>query len=152
MSPLEKRRRTYTELVKQQLPDQGTPEYKSPEWVRARCRKGWIIADAGGNISDLAHIEGVEPQSMVQWLKVNNPDLQRALKDATHPLTLSREQRLSRLQTVRDGRASGKGTTEIARQLGLSRGRLNFWLTLWAPYGVDMAIDAESDEDEEVAA
>lgn len=116
-----------------------------------RRKRGWIVAEKGGNISDFAHAEGVTSQTMTQWLKSNDRDLHDALRGATHPSTLPASKRLERLIAVRDGRAAGLRTIEIARQIGLSSNRLYFWLRKWAPDGLDLAIDDERFDCEDAA-
>ena len=146
MSRLEERRRIFVEAARECAWAGGS--LYSQAWRRMRLKRGWIVAELGGNISDLAHVEGVGAQSMVRWLQHNDRDLWLALKDAAHPSTLSNLKRLERLIAIRDGRAKGQPSSEIARSLGISKSRMNAWLKLWAPDGIEMAIYDETDYEE----
>ena len=143
MDLIRQRRSTFSRVA-EAVPQTDRSIY-TDEGRETRRRRGWIVARSGGNISDFAHVEGVKSQTMVQWLKTHDIELHRVFGDASHPMILPAHKRLERLIAVRDGRAKGLRTSQIAGRLGLTPNRLRFWLKRWAPDGVDMAIEDESE-------
>lgn len=119
---------------------------KSPEWQEHRRKVGWEVAAENGSISEFGRRVGIQPQTACKWLNDHDAELHEALREnAQAHNVLPREQRLSRLLTYRDAIASGMSHTKASKECGISQNRMRIWLQLWAPDGVEMAIEDETD-------
>lgn len=124
--------------------DSSSLEIGSPEWHADRRRTGWAVASEGGNLSDFARALGIKKQSAFKWASRYASDLHRVLvDDGRRARVLSPEARLNRLTTYRDAMARGDTQSEAARLCGVSSTRLRVWLRMWAPDGVEQAIEDE---------
>lgn len=99
----------------------------TPEQHKARRATGWAIADAGGNMADLARAEGMSSAAIHYWLK-NHPELHRALLDGRRTYTLSAEKSEHRLYAVAIAQIEGRSRRTVADELGITPAALCLWL------------------------
>lgn len=122
------------------------PEVGSPEWHVERRRIGWQVASEGGNVSDFARRCGIRKQSAHQWLEKYAEDLRRTLvNDGRRSQVLPPEARLKRLTTYKAARDAGLSHSAASERCCLSQSRMRRWLAMWAPDGVDQAIEDETE-------
>ena len=119
--------------------------------MRRRLEIGWEVAAAGGTISDMARRCKVQNTSLGKWLRHHAPDLHAKLLEAPPYNVLPRAARYERLVTVRDARAEGLSEAAVAARVGISTSRLRVWLSAWAPFGVEDAIELERIDDDEAS-
>lgn len=124
--------------------DASSLEVGSPEWHSDRRRVGWAVASEGGNLSDFARAIGVRKQAAHKWVSRYASDLHKVLVgDGRRGNVLPPKERLERLVTYRNAIRQGKTQNEAARLCGVSGPRIRVWLRIWAPDGVDQAIEDE---------
>ncbi len=120
---------------------------KSPEWQEHRRKVGWSVAAKNGSISEFARRVGIQTQTACKWLNNHDHDLYRSLREnAQAHNVLPRDKRLHRLMTYREAREDGLSHTKASKVCGVSQNRMRIWLQLWAPDGVDQAIEDETDD------
>lgn len=118
---------------------------KSPEWQEHRRKVGVQVASERGSISEFARRVGIQTQTACKWLSNHDEELYRQLReDALIHNVLSPEKRLGRLVTYREALSEGLSHTKASKRCGISQNRMRIWLQLWAPDGIDQAIDDET--------
>jgi len=101
------------------------------EWVDQRVRSPCRHSDA----------------NRLQVADNHDHDLYRSLREnAQAHNVLPRDKRLHRLMTYREAREDGLSHTKASKVCGVSQNRMRIWLQLWAPDGVDQAIEDETDD------
>lgn len=126
---------------------------RTEEGIRRRIEIARRIYEQGLSMTEFGRALGINGTGAARWLLRHAPDLHRDFLDQQHPLVLSRRDRMARLKAVKEGRDIGLNHKRIAAGLGLSAPRLNAWLEVWAPFGVEDAIELEElgeDEADEV--
>lgn len=109
-----------------------------------------VLAE-GGSISEFARRANINTSWATTWLRENHDDLHKQFLDQVHPNTLPPQARIARLMAVKIGQEMGLSISRIARELNMHRTPLLNWLSVWAPDGIDDALEMEIEALELVA-
>jgi len=128
------------------------PEATNPRTVqgfRRRLSIARTVLSEGGTISEFGRRIGLGTQSASKWIRDNASDLHSEFLNQRHPMVLCPTERVARLRAIQAGQELGLSYKLIGSAIGISANRLRIWLEVWAPYGVEDALELEEVGDDE---
>lgn len=127
------------------------PRVVSEDGKQERLRIARQVYDEGGSISEFARRVHIHTSWASNWLRSADRELHRLFLDQPHPVALNRSARVARLLSVKIARQMGWTDKETAAALNICVSALGNWLRVWAPDGLDDALELELGDLEDAA-